>query len=41
MLNGMKKDFSWTASAKEYVKVYERVVAQKPAGERMMELSKA
>jgi starch synthase len=25
MRNGMKKDFSWNASAKEYVKVYERV----------------
>ncbi len=28
--NGMSKDFSWNASAKEYVRVYERV-AQKPA----------
>jgi starch synthase len=25
MLNGMSKDFSWTASAREYVRVYERV----------------
>jgi len=25
MLNGMRKDFSWNASAKEYVKVYERL----------------
>jgi starch synthase len=25
MLNGMNKDFSWAASAKEYVKIYERV----------------
>jgi glycogen synthase len=25
MRNGMNKDFSWTASAREYVKVYERV----------------
>jgi glycogen synthase len=24
MRNGMAKDFSWSASAKEYVKVYER-----------------
>jgi len=24
MRNGMARDFSWTASAKEYVKVYER-----------------
>jgi starch synthase len=28
MLNGMRKDFSWSASAKEYVKIYERL---KPA----------
>jgi starch synthase len=42
MLNGMKKDFSWTASAKEYVKVYERVAAQKPAtlAEKPAELSR-
>ncbi len=25
MRNGMSKDFSWTASAKEYVKIYDRV----------------
>jgi starch synthase len=25
MRNGMSKDFSWTASAKEYVRIYERV----------------
>ncbi|HEY6969049.1 MAG TPA: glycogen synthase GlgA [Candidatus Angelobacter sp.] len=25
MLNGMSKDFSWTAAAREYVKVYERL----------------
>ena len=24
MLNGMRKDYSWAASAREYVKVYER-----------------
>jgi starch synthase len=24
MLNGMAKDFSWTASAKEYGRLYER-----------------
>jgi starch synthase len=42
MLNGMKKDFSWTASAREYVKVYERAVAQKPAAsaEKPAELSR-
>jgi starch synthase len=28
MINGMSKDFSWNASAKEYVKIYERL---KPA----------
>jgi starch synthase len=43
MLNAMKKDFSWTASAREYVKIYERAVAQKPAAPaaRMEELSRA
>jgi len=25
MRNGMNKDFSWKASAKEYVRIYERV----------------
>jgi glycogen synthase len=25
MRNGMNKDFSWNASAKEYIRVYERV----------------
>ena len=25
MRNGMSKDFSWNASAKEYIRVYERV----------------
>jgi starch synthase len=25
MRNGMNKDFSWNASAKEYVRVYERL----------------
>ena len=30
MLNGMSRDFSWNASAKEYVRVYERV-RQRPA----------
>jgi glycogen synthase len=25
MRNGMNKDFSWNASAKEYARVYERV----------------
>src|SRR5262249_22590847 len=42
MLNGMKKDFSWTASAKEYGKIYERVLTQKPAAaaEKALELSR-
>lgn len=33
MVNGMKKDFSWGRSAREYVKVYERAVQAK-ASER-------
>jgi starch synthase len=43
MLNGMKKDFSWTASAREYVKIYERLAPTKPApaAERPVELSRA
>jgi starch synthase len=41
MLNGMKKDFSWAASAKEYVKIYERLVPSRPAQEKTVELSKA
>jgi len=42
MLNGMSKDFSWTSSGKEYVKIYERLIP-KSAGsrEKVMELSKA
>jgi hypothetical protein len=32
MKNGMAKDFSWNASAKEYVKVYERVRKLRAAG---------
>ena len=31
MLNGMSKDFSWNASAREYVKVYERLKPLKPS----------
>ena len=31
MLNGMKKDFSWSRSAREYVKVYERALQNKSA----------
>jgi starch synthase len=41
MLNGMSKDFSWTASAKEYVKIYERL-APRPVSvsKKVMELAK-
>jgi starch synthase len=31
MRNGMTKDFSWSASAREYVRVYERVRQMQPA----------
>jgi starch synthase len=43
MLNGMKKDFSWTHSALEYLKIYEHLIPPKPApaAERSVELSRA
>jgi starch synthase len=43
MLNGMKKDFSWAVSAREYVKIYERLAPPKPTppAERVVELSRA
>jgi starch synthase len=42
MLNGMKKDFSWTSSAREYVKIYERLSPPKaPPTEKVLELSRA
>ena len=43
MLNGMQMDFSWATSAREYVKVYERLVPPKPAPatEKVEELSRA
>ncbi|HEY7404038.1 MAG TPA: glycogen synthase GlgA [Candidatus Angelobacter sp.] len=43
MLNGMSKDFSWMASAREYVKVYERLVPPKqaPTTEKVIEFSRA
>ncbi|HEY6273009.1 MAG TPA: glycogen synthase GlgA [Terriglobales bacterium] len=43
MLNGMKKDFSWTASAKEYVKIYERLGPTRPVSppEKTVELTRA
>jgi starch synthase len=31
MLNGMKKDFSWSREAREYVKVYERALQNRSA----------
>jgi glycogen synthase len=41
MQNGMKKDFSWTASAREYVKIYERLSPPKPgSSEKVLELSR-
>jgi starch synthase len=43
MQNGMKKDFSWNASAREYVRVYEKLSPPKlslPA-EKVLELSRA
>jgi starch synthase len=42
MLNGMKKDFSWTASAREYVKIYEKLVAPRlTPSEKVLEFSRA
>jgi len=42
MQNGMKKDFSWAASAREYVKVYERLSPPKPGpSEKVLEFSRA
>src|SRR5262249_6599334 len=43
ILNGMKKDFSWVVSAREYVKMYERLAPPKPVPptERAVELSRA
>ena len=34
MRNGMKRDFSWTASAKEYIKVYEKAKSIRGANDR-------
>jgi len=42
MLNGMNKDFSWKNSAREYVKIYDRLIPVKPApAERAPEMSRA
>jgi starch synthase len=41
MLNGMNKDFSWAASAKEYVKIYERLEPKSAGpGEKMPEFTR-
>lgn len=41
MLNGMKRDFSWMASAKEYVKIYEKLVPPRQApSEKVLEFSR-
>jgi starch synthase len=40
MLNGMKKDFSWAASAKEYVKIYERLAGKSASPEKTVEMSR-
>lgn len=42
MLYGMKKDFSWTASAREYVKIYEKLVSPRlTPSEKVLEFSRA
>jgi starch synthase len=43
MLNGMKRDFSWAASAKEYIKIYERLAPPKPTptAEKVAEFTRA
>ncbi|HEX3156342.1 MAG TPA: glycogen synthase, partial [Candidatus Angelobacter sp.] len=41
MQNGMKKDFSWAVSAREYVKVYERLSPPKAGpSEKVLEFSR-
>jgi starch synthase len=41
MQNGMKKDFSWIASAREYVKIYERLSPPKAGpSEKVLEFSR-
>ena len=34
MKNGMALDFSWLSSAEQYLKLYEKAVAEKAAGSR-------
>jgi starch synthase len=42
MLNGIKKDFSWMASAREYLKVYEKLVSPRQTpSEKVLEFSRA
>jgi starch synthase len=43
ILNGMQQDFSWTTSAREYLKIYERLAPPKPevTVEKVSELSRA
>src|SRR6266481_1420622 len=41
MQNGMKKDFSWKASAREYVKIYERLASKAGPSEKVLDFSRA
>ncbi len=41
MQNGMKKDFSWKASAREYVKIYERLASKSGPSEKVLDFSRA
>jgi starch synthase len=44
ILNGMQKDFSWTTSARQYLRIYEQLALPKPAvtsREKVSELSRA
>jgi starch synthase len=40
MQNGMKKDFSWKASAREYVKIYERLASKSGPSEKVLDFSR-
>ncbi len=39
MLNGMKKDYSWAASARQYLKIYQSLVKSKPRAKSAGETS--